>query len=56
LLKGRRVTSFISIKDDVVNAGAEWQDAEVVVDRNLVTSRNPEDLPAFSRAFLALLA
>jgi len=56
LLQGRRVTSFISIKDDVVNAGAEWEDAEVVVDRNLVTSRNPEDLPAFSRAFLAALA
>jgi protease I len=55
LLKGRRVTSFHSIKDDVVNAGAAWEDAEVVVDRNLITSRNPEDLPAFSRAFLAAL-
>jgi protease I len=55
LLKGRRVTSFISIKDDVVNAGAQWEDAEVIVDRNLITSRNPEDLPAFCRAFLAAL-
>lgn len=55
LLKGRRVTSFHSIKDDVVNAGAIWEDAEVVVDKNLITSRNPEDLPAFCRAFLAAL-
>jgi protease I len=55
LLKGRRATSFHSIKDDVVNAGAEWEDAEAVVDKNLITSRNPEDLPAFCRAFLAVL-
>ena len=55
LLKGRRATSFHSIKDDVVNAGAAWEDAEVVVDRNLITSRNPEDLPAFCRAFLDVL-
>jgi len=55
LLKGRRATSFHSIKDDVVNAGAVWEDAEAVVDKNLITSRNPEDLPAFCRAFLAAL-
>jgi protease I len=55
LLKGRHATSFHSIKDDVVNAGAIWEDAEVVVDGNLVTSRNPEDLPVFCRAFLAAL-
>lgn len=55
LLKGRRVTCFHSIKDDVVNAGAEWEDAEVVVDGNLITSRKPEDLPAFLKAIVAAL-
>ncbi len=55
LLKGRKATSFFAIKDDVVNAGADWSDAEVVVDRNLVTSRKPEDLPAFCRACIAVL-
>lgn len=54
ILKGRRVTSFFAIKDDVVNAGAQWVDAEVVVDRNLVTSRRPDDLPAFNRELVAL--
>ncbi len=56
ILKGRRATSFFAIKDDVVNAGARWEDSEVVVDRNLVTSRKPEDLPAFCRASIKLLA
>lgn len=55
MLKGRKVTSFFAIKDDVVNAGAEWSDAEVVVDANLVTSRKPEDLPAFCRACIGVL-
>ena len=55
MLKGRRVTSFFSIKDDVVNAGANWEDAEVVVDGNLVTSRKPDDLPAFCRAAIQVL-
>jgi protease I len=55
ILKGRRATSFFAIKDDVVNAGAIWEDAEVVVDRNLVTSRKPDDLPAFCRASIAVL-
>jgi protease I len=55
-LKGRRLTSFFAIKDDVVNAGGEWVDAEVVVDGNLVTSRKPEDLPAFCREAIAVLA
>ena len=50
ILKGRKATSFYAIKDDVVNAGAEWTDGEAVVDRNLVTSRTPDDLPAFLRA------
>jgi protease I len=56
ILKGRRATSFFAIKDDVVNAGARWEDAEVVVDGNLVTSRKPEDLPAFCRAAIEVLA
>ena len=55
LLKGRRVTSFFSIKDDVVNAGAYWEDGSAIIDRNLVTSRKPEDLPAFCRALLQVL-
>ena len=55
ILKGRKVTSFFAIKDDVVNAGAQWLDQEVVVDRNLVTSRTPEDLPAFNRELINLL-
>jgi protease I len=45
--KGRKLTSFPSIKTDLKNAGAEWVDEEVVVDNGLVTSRNPDDLPAF---------
>ena len=56
MLKGRRATSFFAIKDDVVNAGAIWEDAEVVVDRNLVTSRKPDDIPAFNKACLEVLA
>jgi len=52
MLKGRKATSFFAIKDDVVNAGADWSDAEVVVDRNLVTSRKPEDIAAFNKKML----
>jgi protease I len=54
-LKGRRATSYFSIKDDVINAGARWEDAEVVVDGNLVTSRRPDDLPAFCRESIAIV-
>ncbi len=56
VLKGRKATSFFAIKDDVVNAGAQWEDSEVVVDGNLITSRKPEDLPAFCRAAIQVLA
>jgi protease I len=56
ILKGRRATCFFAIKDDVVNAGARFEDAEVVVDGNLVTSRKPEDLPAFCRQAIKVLA
>jgi protease I len=55
VLKGRHVTSFFAIKDDVVNAGGKWEDTEVVVDRNLVTSRKPDDLPAFCRESINVL-
>ena len=48
LVRGRTLTSFPSIRTDIVNAGGEWVDEEVVVDQGLVTSRNPGDLPAFS--------
>src|SRR3954471_17972806 len=56
VLKGRKATCFFAIKDDVINAGAEYIDAEVVVDRNLVTSRKPDDLPAFCRAAIEVVA
>ena len=48
IARGRRLTSYKSIKTDVMNAGAKWEDSEVVVDQGLVTSRNPGDLEAFS--------
>jgi len=48
VVEGRKMTSFNSIKDDLVNAGAHWVDEEVVVDQGFVTSRNPDDLPAFN--------
>jgi protease I len=51
-LKGRKATSFSSIKDDLINAGADWTDAEVMHDGNLITSRKPDDLPAFLHAIL----
>jgi protease I len=54
--KGHRMTSWPSLKTDLSNAGAEWVDEEVVVDRNLVTSRKPDDLPAFNRATIELFA
>lgn len=47
ILKGKKVTSFFAIKDDMINAGATFYDKEVVVDGNLITSRNPYDLPYF---------
>lgn len=48
-VRGRQMTSFNSIKSDLINAGAEWTDEEVVTDNGLVTSRTPEDLPAFCK-------
>lgn len=56
IIKGKNITGFFSIKDDLVNAGAKFVDEEVVVDGNIVTSRTPADLPAFCRAIFDLLA
>ena len=55
ILEGRNVTSFFAIKDDLIHAGANWIDEEVVVDGNLITSRKPDDLPAFMKAVIAAL-
>ena len=54
IVEGRRVTSVPAIADDLRNAGAEWEDSEVVVDGNLISSRRPPDLPAFKRALIAV--
>jgi protease I len=56
VLKGRKATSYHSIKTDVKNAGATWVDQEVVVDQGLVTSRKPDDLPAFNRKLVEEIA
>ncbi len=56
VLDGKRLTSWPSLQTDIRNAGGEWVDEEVVVDGNLITSRNPDDLPAFSKALLASLS
>jgi protease I len=56
VVRGRRLTSWPSLQTDLRNAGAEWVDEEVVVDGNLVTSRKPDDLPAFNQAMLSLFA
>ena len=55
VLKGRRATSFFSIRDDMENAGAEWVDQEVVVDGPIITSRTPKDLIPFTLAFMKAL-
>ncbi|MBL8023334.1 MAG: type 1 glutamine amidotransferase [Elusimicrobia bacterium] len=55
ILKERTATSFFAIKDDVRNAGAQWVDQEFAVDGNLLTSRTPDDLPAFCRELISLL-
>jgi len=51
--RGRRITSWPSLKADLTNAGAKWTDEEVVVDQGLVSSRKPQDIPAFNREMLA---
>lgn len=54
--RGRKMTSYETIQTDLKNAGVNWVDQEVVVDGNLVTSRKPDDLPAFNRAVVELFA
>jgi protease I len=56
VLKGRTLTSYHTIQDDIRNAGANWQDKEVVRDRNLVSSRQPSDIPAFNREMIKLFS
>jgi len=55
-VKGRKLTSFKSIKTDIDNAGGQWVDEEVVVDRGLITSRSPKDLPAFNAKLVEAFA
>jgi protease I len=55
VLTGRRLTSWPSLKTDLTNAGATWVDEELVVDSNLITSRNPDDLPAFCDALVSAI-
>jgi protease I len=56
LAKSRRLTSFFTIQDDLRDAGAEWVDEEVVVDGNIITSRKPDDVPAFSQTLISMMA
>ena len=56
VVRGRTLTSWPSLRTDLRNAGATWEDREVVVDDNLITSRNPDDLPAFNRALTTALS
>jgi len=55
ILSGKRVTCYKAIRDDVINAGAIYEDSEVVVDKNIITSRKPDDLPAFCREIIKAL-
>jgi len=55
LAKDRRLTSFFTIQDDMRNAGANWVDEEVVIDGNLITSRQPDDIPAFDKALISMM-
>lgn len=56
IVRGRRMTSTVGIRDDLLNAGAAWVDEPVVVDRNLISSRVPGDLPLFGEALVSWLA
>lgn len=56
LVRDRNITSWPSLRDDLSNAGANWVDQEVVIDGNLISSRKPDDLPAFNKALLSALA
>ena len=54
-VKGRRLTSWPSLRTDILNAGGDWVDDDLVIDGNLITSRKPDDLPAFTKALVAAL-
>jgi len=56
LVRGRKMTSYFTIQDDLKNAGAEWHDETVVRDKNWVSSRKPDDIPAFNREMLAVFS
>jgi protease I len=56
VVRGRRVTSWPTLETDIRNAGGDWVDSEVVVDGNLVTSRKPDDIPAFNREMLRIFS
>ena len=56
LVKGRRLTSYYTLQDDIRCAGGAWEDTEVVVDKNWITSRKPDDIPAFNREMRTLFA
>ncbi len=56
LAKGKRLTSYKTLQDDIRNAGGDWVDEEVVVDGNLITSRQPDDIPAFNQQLIKALA
>lgn len=56
LVRGRKMTSYHTIQDDLRNAGANWEDSEVVRDRNWVSSRQPDDLPAFNREMISVFS
>lgn len=55
LVDGKRLTSYPTIQDDIRNAGGEWVDETVVLDGNLITSRNPDDIPNFNEALMSML-
>ncbi|HAU36215.1 MAG TPA: protease, partial [Phycisphaerales bacterium] len=55
-LRGKRATSFVAIRHDLINAGAQWVDEECVVDGKLITARKPDDLPAFCKAIVQALS
>lgn len=54
--KDRRLTSFPTIQDDLINAGADWRDEEVIIDGTIITSRKPADIPAFNKALISMMA
>jgi protease I len=56
MVDGRQLTSWPSLQDDIRNAGGQWVDEEVVLDGNLITSRKPDDLPAFNAKLIAALS